>query len=292
MLVESPTYPGALDAVRAHGCVPVGVPIGPDGWDLALMRAALRDARPRLGYLIPDFQNPTGVRVPGGAARAVAREARAAGVLLVSDESLAELAIDAPGPRPPSLAAGDPGSGVLAVGAVSKSIWGGLRTGWIRADRQHIRALALARGSQDVGSPVLDQLLAVEALEAPRRLAPGAQQAAARAARHASSRRCARPGGSCRPAEACRCGSSFPPGTAASALAARAAEHGVRMAAGPRFSAAGGFERRLRMPFTQPPERLEEAIRRLAAAEDALGSRPAATEPRPAGSPDPRLNAL
>jgi DNA-binding transcriptional MocR family regulator len=279
VLVESPTYPGALDAIRAHGCVPVGVPIGPDGWDLAQMRAALRDARPRLGYLIPDFHNPTGVRVPAEQRALVAHEARAAGVLLVSDESLAELAIDAPGPRPPSLAAGDPGTGVLAAGALSKSIWGGLRTGWIRADRQHIRALALARGSQDVGSPVLDQLLAVEALKHLDAWLPG-RSGLLRERRDTvlaalrPSWRVVPPGG----------GMSMwielPAGTAASALAARAAEHGVRVAAGPRFSAAGGFEQRLRMPFTQPPERLEEAIRRLAAAEDALGSRPATAEPQ------------
>jgi DNA-binding transcriptional MocR family regulator len=281
VLVETPTYPGALDAVRAHGCVPVGVPIGPDGWDLALLRAALRDARPRLGYLIPDFHNPTGVRVCAEQRALVAREARAAGVLLVSDESLAELAIDAAGPRPPSLAAGDPGSGVLAVGALSKSVWGGLRTGWIRADHAHVRALALARGSQDVGGPVLDQLLAVAALERLDGWLPGRREllrerrdtVLAALARLRPAWRVVPPGG----------GMSMwvelPAPTAASALAARAAEHGVRVAAGPRFSAGGGFEQRLRVPFTQPPERLEQAIRRLAAAEDALGSRPAATEP-------------
>ena len=71
VLVETPTYPGALDAIRAHGCVPVGVPIGPDGWDLVLLRAILRDARPRLGYLIPDFHNPTGVSIPDEQRRAV-----------------------------------------------------------------------------------------------------------------------------------------------------------------------------------------------------------------------------
>ena len=70
----------------------------------------------------------------------------------------------------------------------------------------------------------------------------------------------------------------LPAGTAASALAARAADHGVRVAAGPRFSAAGAeFEHRLRLPFTQPPERLIEAIRRLTRAEASLGPRPTAT---------------
>jgi DNA-binding transcriptional MocR family regulator len=73
----------------------------------------------------------------------------------------------------------------------------------------------------------------------------------------------------------------LPGGTSASALAARAVEHGVRVAAGPRFGVDRGFEQRLRLPFTQPPERLVEAVRRLAAAEDALWSLPPAAQPPP-----------
>jgi DNA-binding transcriptional MocR family regulator len=277
VLVETPTYPGALDAVRAHGCVPVGVPIGASGWDLAQLRAALRDASPRLAYLIPDFHNPTGVRVPAEQRAVAARAARAARVPIVSDESLAELWIDA-GERPPSLAAGDPGRGVLAVGSLSKTVWGGLRTGWIRADREYVRRLALARGSQDVGSPVLDQLLAAEVLARFDALLPGRRELLRErrdvliGALPASWR-------ADRPTGGMSVWAELPAGTAASALAARAAGHGVRVAAGPRFSAGGReFEQRMRLPFTQPPERLIEAIRRLAAAERALGARPPATE--------------
>jgi DNA-binding transcriptional MocR family regulator len=280
VLVETPTYPGALDAVRAHGCVPVGVPVGPGGWDLAFMRAALRDARPRLGYLIPDFQNPTGVSASHEQRAAVAREARAAGVPLVSDESLAELWLDA-GARPPSLADGDPGTGVLAVGSLSKPVWGGLRTGWVRADRELVRRLALARGSQDVGGPVLDQLLAAEVLPRLDKLLPG-RRALLRERLDALLGALAveRPAWrAARPSGGMSLWVELPPGTAASALAAHAVEHGVRVAGGPRFAVAGGFEHRLRLPFTQPPERLTEAVRRLAAADDALGSRPRAAEP-------------
>ena len=278
VLVETPTYPGALDAVRAHGCVPVGVPIGPGGWDLAHLRVALRDARPRLGYLIPDFHNPTGVRVPADQRAIAARAARAAGVPIVSDESLAELWIE-DGERPPSLAAGDPGRGVLATGSLSKTVWGGLRTGWIRADRESVRALALARGSQDVGSPVLDQLLAAEVLARLDALLPGRRELL-RERRDALLGALPPAWRADRPAGGMSVWAELPSGTAASALAARAADHGVRVAAGPRFSAAGAeFEQRLRLPFTQPPERLLEAVRRLTTAEAALGPRPTATEP-------------
>jgi DNA-binding transcriptional MocR family regulator len=83
---------------------------------------------------------------------------------------------------------------------------------------------------------------------------------------------------------ACPSGGMFlwaelPHTTSASALAVRAIEHGVRVAAGPRFGASGGFEQRLRLPFTQPPELLTEAVRRLAAAEDQLGPRSPAAVP-------------
>jgi DNA-binding transcriptional MocR family regulator len=273
ILVESPTYPAALDAVRAHGCVPVAIPIGPDGWDLGFMRAVLRDVRPRLGYLIPDFQNPTGVRISAEQRAIAAREARVAGVLLVSDESLAELWYE-PEPLPPSLAHGDLGSGVLAVGSLSKPVWGGLRTGWVRATPELVRRFALARSSQDVAGPVLDQLLAAEVLAEGDRLFP-ARRAMVRERRDAlldalsvacPSWRVTRPtGGMSTWVE-------LPDGTSSSVLAARAIEHGVRVAPGARFSDHGGFEQRLRLPFSQPPERLREAVRRLAAVERALGS--------------------
>ncbi|HEX3690614.1 MAG TPA: PLP-dependent aminotransferase family protein [Solirubrobacteraceae bacterium] len=285
VLLETPTYPGALDAVRAHGCVPVAVPVSDHGWDLPLLRAALRDARPLLGYLIPDFQNPTGFWASARERAAVARAARAAGMLLVSDESLAELVLEpgnaaAPMTSPPSMATGDSGSGVLAVGSLSKPVWGGLRTGWLRAEPQLVRRLALARAGQDVGSPILDQLMAVEVLRRLDTLLP-ARRDWLRERRDALLGAVARERPQWRvgrPAGGMALWVELPDGTSASALAARAVAHGVRVAPGPRFGVDGGFEQRLRLPFTQPPERLAEAVRRLAAAEDALGTR---STPRP-----------
>ncbi|MGZ4193979.1 MAG: aminotransferase-like domain-containing protein, partial [Solirubrobacteraceae bacterium] len=280
VLLETPTYPGALDAVRARGCIPIAVPVGDDGWDLPLLRATLRDARPVLGYVIPDFQNPTGFRASARQRAAVARSARAAGTLLVSDESLAELVLE-PHDRAhldralPSMAAGDPGTGVLAVGSLSKPVWGGLRTGWLRGEPQLVRRLALARAGQDVGSPILDQLMAVQVLRRFDTLLP-ARREWLRERRDALLRAVAagRPDWRVRrPAGGMALWVELPDGSSASALAARGVAHGVRVAPGPRFGVDGGFEQRLRLPFTQPPERLAEAVRRLAAAEQALGSR-------------------
>jgi DNA-binding transcriptional MocR family regulator len=288
VLLETPTYPGALDAVRARGCIPVAVPVSDDGWDLPLLRATLRDARPVLGYVIPDFQNPTGFWASARQRAALARAARAAGTLLVIDESLAELVLEGhpnhPPDVPPSMAAGDPGTGVLAVGSLSKPVWGGLRTGWLRGEPQLVRRMALARAGQDVGSPILDQLMAVEILGCFDTLLPSRREWL-RERRDALLRAVAaeRPGWRVRrPRGGMALWMELPDGTTASALAARAVAHGVRVAPGPRFGVDGGFEQRLRLPFTQPPERLAEAVRRLAAAEQALGSR------SPTRSPDVR----
>jgi DNA-binding transcriptional MocR family regulator len=151
----------------------------------------------------------------------------------------------------------------------------------VRADREFVRRLALARGSQDVGGPVLDQLLAVEVLARLDTLLPG-RRAFLRERRDAllDALAAERPAWrAARPSGGMSVWAELPPGTSASALAVRAVEHGVRIAAGPRFGADGGFEQRLRLPFTQPPEILVEAVRRLALAEDAIGSRLVAAEP-------------
>ena len=282
VLLETPTYPGAVDAARSHGCVPIGVPVSEQGWDMHLLRAVLRDARPVLGYFIPDFQNPTGFSAGARERAAVARAARAAGTLLVSDESLAELVLEpAPEGPPPSMADGDSGSGVLALGSLSKPVWGGLRTGWLRGEPQLVRRLALARAGQDLGSPILDQLMAVEVLRRFDTLLP-ARRDWMRERRDALLDAVAaeRPRWRVtRPAGGMALWVELPEGTTGSALAARGVAHGVRVAPGPRFGVDGGFEQRLRLPFTQPPERLVEAAHRLAAAEDALGSRSWAASP-------------
>ena len=64
VLVEHPSYPAALDAIRAVGARPVPVPMLPDGWDLEMLSATLRQAAPRLAYVIADHQNPTGLTLP------------------------------------------------------------------------------------------------------------------------------------------------------------------------------------------------------------------------------------
>src|SRR5436309_2867344 len=99
VLVEHPTYPNAIGAVTAQGARPVPVPMtpGPDGsssWDLDLLTSAVRDAAPRLAYVIPDFQNPTGALLGGEDRTRLVELARRTSTTLLVDETLIDLALD------------------------------------------------------------------------------------------------------------------------------------------------------------------------------------------------------
>lgn len=169
VLVEHPTYPNALGTVAARGARAVPVPMapGPDGgsrWDLDLLTSAVRDAAPRLAYLIPDFQNPTGALL-GDADRARLVElARRTGTTLLVDETLADLALDGQDVTPLAAHGAADSPLVLTVGSASKTFWGGLRTGWIRTSAAMVRRLAAARSGVDLGGPALEQLVVARLL--------------------------------------------------------------------------------------------------------------------------------
>jgi DNA-binding transcriptional MocR family regulator len=280
VLVDHPTYPNALGAIQAVGARPVPVALQPDGWDLEMLGATLRQAAPRLAYVIADHHNPTGLTLPDGERERLVALARATRTPLVVDETLAELSLDDDGPVPAPLAAhGD----VIAIGSMSKAFWAGLRIGWIRASPTLIQRLALARATVDLSSPVVEQLMAAELLADPGAvLRP--HRAALRARRDAlaAALRASLPDWSF---ELPRGGLSLwieLDAPRSSALAAVASRHGVRLAAGPRFGVDGAFERFLRLPFALPEPQLIDAVERIAIAWRAVAAdraRPAADLP-------------
>ena len=156
---------------------------------------------------------------------------------------------------------------MLTIGSLSKPVWGGLRIGWVRASTDLVHRLAALRASIDMGGPVLDQLVAaglfdrIDEIAADRRgrAAPAARRAARRAGRELPQWRVTTvpQGGLSLWVEL-----DAPLSTPLSLLAAQA---GVVIVPGSRFGVDGTLERFLRLPFALPADRLEEAVRRLAA---------------------------
>ncbi|SDL61021.1 transcriptional regulator, GntR family [Arthrobacter sp. ov407] len=292
VLVEHPSYPNALDAIRAAGCrpVPVAMPAanpnsaahngtgpsgtitnGPAGWDLEAMESALLQQRPAMAYVVPDFHNPTGRLMPDSQRRRLVKAAAASGTVLVADETLRELNLDGAASTP--MAAFSPA--VVSLGSLSKSHWAGLRTGWIRASEPLIQRFAAARTTLDLGGPVVEQLAAAHLVNAMTEPLP-ARLAALRENRNTLLElvRAHLPGWEPEWPDGglslwCRL-----PAPISTALAVVAPDVGIRLAAGPRFGVGGAFEQYLRLPFTLPPEQLETAVLALRSAQDRLEAAP------------------
>lgn len=265
VLVESPTYPNALAAFSARRARIATHGLADGGWDADLLLDTVRQTRPRMAYLIPEFQNPTGHLMPEQLRERLVAAAQPAGTDLVVDESFVDLALDGE-PMPPPVATFDRHSRVISIGGMSKPYWGGMRIGWVRASAPLVQRLAAARVGVDMASPVLDQLVAVrllagaDAIVAARRAQLVGQRDALVAALRAELpewRFRVPSGGVTLWAEL--------DGPISSALARAAEEMGVRLAPGPRFGMDGTLERFLRLPFTLPAADLVEAVQRIAA---------------------------
>ncbi|WP_019179543.1 PLP-dependent aminotransferase family protein [Microbacterium yannicii] len=269
-LVESPTYPHAYEAFQRAGARMIASPVTTDGWDIPHLVATIQQSRPVLAYLIPDFHNPTGASMhPEDRARVV-HAARTAGTTLVIDEAPADLNIDRPwddGPfaRHATRDATWNGSGIITLGSLSKSIWSGLRIGWIRADEAVIRRLVQARPAGDLGTPPIEQLIGERVVRRLDELVIGRRRFLHEhrtVLTESLNRRLPQwttpwpDGGLSMWVQLDHPGSS--------ALTSICRARGMSLIAGPKFSIDGSLERFLRLPFTSPIADLDAGVELLA----------------------------
>ncbi|WP_251856873.1 PLP-dependent aminotransferase family protein [Herbiconiux sp. L3-i23] len=265
-LVETPGYPHAHEALRAAGARLLPLPVDADtGWDIGEGEQLLRRAAPALAYFMPDFHNPTGRSLSVEGRERFIGAAHDVGATVIVDETTAELDIDRVGSFPPLASFGSTRSRVITVGSASKTMWGGLRVGWIRASEDVIAALAATRPIGDLGTAVLDQVVTAElfddidAVLAHRRRESGAARdaiVAAVAERLPDWRVPSIDGGL---AAWVRFDSPV-----SSQLAIGARARGLRIAAGPWFGLDGAFERFIRIPFGPGADAAVEAVGILA----------------------------
>jgi DNA-binding transcriptional MocR family regulator len=278
VLVESPTFPGALDAFRRFGARPVPVPVDEDGMRVDLLEDLVQRSDPRLLYVSPHFQNPTGTVLTAQRRAAVAELSRERGLPVLEDLAMADVVLDDDVDLPPPIASYEPQAPVYTLGSTAKLYWAGLRIGWVRSPHDAAPRTLAVKTVADLGSPLVSQLLALRLLErratvqAERRaeLRPRRDHLAALLREHL-------PEWSFQvPAGGLSLWCHLPRGNAEE-FAEHAARHGVVVVPGPALSVDEGNRRALRLVFTLPERELEEGVHRLTAA---WGSYSAASEHR------------
>lgn len=267
VLIEQPTYHGAISLIAASGARPVPVSMAEDGWELDAVQAAMRQLAPNLAYLIVDNHNPTGLSLPAAGRERLARIISETRTRTIIDETICDIWLDEPLPPPLASYLEARRDLVITVGSMSKSFWGGLRVGWIRAERSTLAAIAAVRPTIDLGTAIVEQLASADLLRQADTVLP-ARRDMLRARRElvSSLLREQLPDWTASP---CHGGMSMwmrLPAPMSSALSAAASRMGLVIPAGPRFGVDGTLERFIRVPFTQPEERLHHSVAVLAQA--------------------------
>ncbi|MBL0407024.1 PLP-dependent aminotransferase family protein [Microvirga aerilata] len=278
ILAEYPTYLGALDA---------WLPRQPRYAELAYRE---RWPEAKFAYVVPNFSNPTGAVLARAEREALLARSEESGIWLVEDDPYGELRYDGAvqpsllemSARPESTVYDGP---VVHLGTLSKTIAPGLRVGWAVGAPEMIRALAQAKQGSDLSTSTFCQAVSLELIraDADRRHVPTLVDAyrerrdalCAAAQEHLSDLFDWKvpEGGMFVWMTARR------PGLDTNALLSFALEEGVSFVPGSVFDPSGQASPSLRLNFTaNPPERLQEGVRRLSRAVRAFASQRAAAE--------------
>ncbi|MBR2965777.1 MAG: PLP-dependent aminotransferase family protein [Clostridia bacterium] len=161
VIVEQPSFIGAMNAFRSYGAHLVGVPVENDGMNLDALELALKENRNvRFIYTIPTFQNPMGVTMSIEKRKNLYEIAKRYGVLILEDNPYGELTFD--GKKMPTIKSMDTDGIVMYSGSFSKILAPGLRLGFLCAPKAIVQKVVIAKQVSDVHTPMLPQLLATE----------------------------------------------------------------------------------------------------------------------------------
>ena len=279
VLVELPTFTGGIAAFKNIRADVVGVPQDPDGINLDALDAVWqRETRAgktvKLLYIIPNFQNPTGLLLALDKRPRLLEWAARRDVLIVEDDPYGSLYFDdvatAAETRP--LRADDAEGRVLYLSTFSKTLAPGFRVGWMVAPAPLVERFETAKQSTDLTSGILDQHIVYEAVRrgVVRTLAPRLR-ALYRQKRDAMEQSLRRELGDRLTWPAPKGGffiwATLPDGCTDTELLERALQHGLVFVAGSAFFVDGTGHDTIRLSFSAPPpDRIREGAKRLAAA--------------------------
>ena len=155
ILVESPTYSGALDLFRALGFKVVGIPVDSQGMQVEELEKLLQQHHPKLIYTIPNFHNPTGTCLNSARRRQLLILADRYNIPILEDDFVGDLRYE--GRTQPALKALDPGGRVIYISTFSKMLMPGLRVGFLTAEGPVYDALVNFKRVNDLATSTLVQ---------------------------------------------------------------------------------------------------------------------------------------
>jgi 2-aminoadipate transaminase len=273
VFTESPTYDRTITLLRRHGARVIGIPLEPDGPNLAALEKALTTA-PKFFYVIPDFQNPAGATCSGEKRRRLVELAGRHGFLLVEDAPYRLLRYH--GREEPTLYSLAP-ERTLHMSSFTKLIAPGVRTGFMIGDPSLIAALAKVAEDTYISPGYVAQGITYEwcrrgllppQIERLKKLyAPRLDACLAAIDKYMPDAVATRPAGGF------FISLTLPEGIQTTAVRLEAAKRGLNLADGLAFFPEGGGERFLRLPFCAlTPAEIGEGIRRLAETVKVVGS--------------------
>lgn len=159
VLVEEPSYLAALQCFALAGAIAVPVPCDDDGLDPDALDELVSRHRPKLLYTVPTFHNPTGRTLTLPRRHALAALIERTDLWLVEDDPYGELRYGGE-PLPTIASLPEANNRTLALSTLSKIAAPGLRLGWVRAPREMLRPLTIAKQAADLHSSTIDQAAA------------------------------------------------------------------------------------------------------------------------------------
>jgi DNA-binding transcriptional MocR family regulator len=166
VLVERPTYSVAMDIFRREGARLVPVEITPEGYDLEAVEALMAQYKPRMFYMNPTHQNPTGFTVPVWQRKLLVELAERYRCLLVEDDPFRDMYFEEV--PPPPFFAYDTEGWVVYIGSFSKYVAPGLRICAVACRYPFMERLITAKSLADNGTPLLNQKIFLHYYTSPR----------------------------------------------------------------------------------------------------------------------------
>lgn len=165
VICEDPSFIGALNAIRSYNVDLRGVPMASDGIDTASLEQTLKTCKNvKLMYLIPNYQNPTGITMSVEKRREVYALAKKYSVMIIEDDPYHDIRFA--GDELPTIKSMDTDGLAIYCGSFSKTLSAGLRVGFVVAPKPVMQKMVVAKQVSDVNTSMIPQMIAEKFLTA------------------------------------------------------------------------------------------------------------------------------